>query len=204
MTAKSVVSSPVSRGPGRPRSTVARSQILRAAYDLLAEGGLHGFTIEAVSARSGAARTTVYRWWPSKAMLAMDAVLEVSDQTAPITETDDALADLFNHIRGVAGLFARGHGRVLSGILAEIQNDPTALELYRERLYRPRSEAAKRLLRRCIADGILAPDLDLDVTLSLLYGSLYMRLVLGQGGSVADPRWLDEVMSRLLHGLAAR
>ena len=66
------------RPPGRPRCDATRKAVLHAAYELLAEGGLSRFTIEGVATRSGVARTTIYRWWPTKGALAMEGFLEAT------------------------------------------------------------------------------------------------------------------------------
>ena len=74
--------------PGRPRCEETRSAILRAAHELLEAGGLGAFTIEAVAERSGAAKTTIYRWWPNKGALAMESLLGVADTLSPFPETE--------------------------------------------------------------------------------------------------------------------
>ena len=92
MTQSLAVASAPARSPGRPRCTVTRKAVLRAAYDLLAEGGLGRFTIESVAARSGVARTTIYRWWPSKGALAMEGFLEATAQDVNVPPTDSVMS----------------------------------------------------------------------------------------------------------------
>src|ERR1700755_2849569 len=90
------------RGPGRPRCEGTKQAILRAAYDLLEEGGIAAFTIEAVAQRSGAAKTTIYRWWPNKGALAIESFLQAIDKQNPFPRSDSAIADLKAQLRGVA------------------------------------------------------------------------------------------------------
>ena len=66
---------PAGKTPGRPRSTTSRNAILKAAYQILREGGFAGFTVEGVAARAGAGKATIYRWWQSKGTLAIEAFL---------------------------------------------------------------------------------------------------------------------------------
>ena len=65
-----------SRRPGRPRSERARQAILRAAADLLLDEGTAQVSMDAVAERAGVSKATIYRWWPSKERLALDALLE--------------------------------------------------------------------------------------------------------------------------------
>src|ERR1700761_3148849 len=100
------------RGPGRPRSDTSRQAILRAAYELLAESGIASFTIEGVASRSGSAKTTIYRWWPSRGMLATDALMCKMSREVPIPHTESAVADLISMMRSLAQLLASETGRV--------------------------------------------------------------------------------------------
>src|SRR5260221_6509104 len=89
---------------GRPRSQESRHAVLAAAFDLLTEAGLAPFTIEGVAARSGVARTTIYRWWPTKGSLIAESFLEAtrSDIAFPITASP--IADLRMQMKRVARL----------------------------------------------------------------------------------------------------
>jgi AcrR family transcriptional regulator len=69
-----VVGAPVHRAPGRPRSVHANQAIIDAIVDLLVSGGYREVTIEAVAARAGVAKTTIYRRWPSKAEMVVEAI----------------------------------------------------------------------------------------------------------------------------------
>src|SRR5271154_5637048 len=93
----------VARPPGRPRCDATRKAVLRAAFDLLAEGGLSRFTIEGVAAQSGVARTTIYRWWPTKGALAMEGFLEAITADLAQPASDSVVADL----QGLLRTFAR-------------------------------------------------------------------------------------------------
>ena len=81
---------------GRPRSESARRAILEASRDLIAETGYDGMTIEAIAARAGVGRATIYRWWRSKATIVADAVIEGHIQLPPVVipNTGSLAADL--------------------------------------------------------------------------------------------------------------
>src|SRR2546429_4358041 len=80
--------------PGRKRSEQSRQAILGAAFDLFGEVGYAGLTIEGIAARSGTGKQTVYRWWPSKADVMLDALAEKADLNVPIPDNGTFAADL--------------------------------------------------------------------------------------------------------------
>ncbi len=97
------------------------------------------FTIEGVAERSGAAKTTIYRWWPSKGVLAMEAYHSEVAATLSITDGPSAIADLHKLLHLMAQVFASTTGRVLAGLIAEGQTDPDTLAAYREGVLEPAS-----------------------------------------------------------------
>jgi AcrR family transcriptional regulator len=191
----------LARRPGRPRCDETRHAILRAAFELLEEGGLARFTIEGVAARSGAAKTTIYRWWPSKGALAMESYLTEVEALAPISESESAVADLRRLMRLTAQAFASEAGRILAGLVAEGQSDPDTLASYREKVFEPRRAAVGRILRRGIDTGELRADLDLDATLDAFYAPFFLRLLLKY--APPDDSFADRLADTVLRGIEA-
>jgi len=166
--------------PGRPRCQETRTAILAAAYELLESGGLAAFTVEAVAERSGAAKTTIYRWWPNKGALAMESFLQVAQTRSPVPETGSPREDLKNHLRLLARALRGPAGRLLTGILAEAQKDPTTRASFLQSYVMPRRQAVRRLLARGIAVGQFRADLQADVVCDALCGFIYLRLMFGR------------------------
>src|ERR1700728_2441727 len=98
---------------GRPRDEAARAAILKAADAILEEKGIGGFTIEAVAARARVAKTTIYRWWPSKGALAMAGFLAETAPKISYPNSGSARADLISQLRRVASVYGGQNGRVL-------------------------------------------------------------------------------------------
>jgi AcrR family transcriptional regulator len=190
------------RGPGRPRCEGTRQAILRAAYNLLEEGGIAAFTIEAVAQRSGAAKTTIYRWWPNKGALAIESFLDVVEKQNPFPQTASAIADLKTQLRGVARLFRGRVGQLVSSIVVEAQTDPETRRAFIEGYINPRRAAARKVLERGIASGELRADLDFDLACDALYGAIYMRLLLRHAG-LGDAA-VDQLAETVLDGLRPR
>ena len=118
---------PPARAAGRPRSAEADLSILEAATVILAERGLAGMSMEEVAARAGVGKATVYRRWPSRGALALDAFMAEfrSQLTLPNTGTlrGDLLAALRAWSRAVTKTRA---GRMLAGLIAEAQRESEA------------------------------------------------------------------------------
>jgi AcrR family transcriptional regulator len=188
--------------PGRPRCEETRSAILRAAYELLESGGLVAFTMEAVAERSGAAKTTIYRWWPNKGALAMESLLGMAETQSPFPETDSARADLHAHLHLFAKSLRGRAGKLLRGIVAEAQRDPATRDAFIRSYMAPRRLAARRLLERGMARGEFRPGLDIEGVCDALYGFFYLRLLFGHGPM--DDAAVDQALDIVLNGIEAR
>jgi AcrR family transcriptional regulator len=184
---------------GRPRDDAAQEAILKAANEILEEKGIAGFAIETVAARAGVAKTTIYRWWPSKGALAIAGFLA---ETAPkifYNRTDSAIADIRDQLKRVAAVYSGGTGRVLSAIIAEGQRDPTTIQAFIEGYAQPRREEAKAILRAGVARGELRADIDLDIVVDALYGPIYYRMLIPL--APIDVAWVDSLAEHVMGGI---
>jgi AcrR family transcriptional regulator len=187
---------------GRPRSEEADRAILQAATELLAERGLPGMSIEEVASRAGVAKATVYRRWPSRGALALDAFLAEFKALQPLPDTgflrDDLLAALRGWIRAVTRTPAGG---VLAGLVAEAQHDPALADAWRARVIGPLRAQHLIMLRRAIDRGELPASTDTEVALDLLYGSAYHRLL--NGHQPLNDTFARHVVDVIVAGLGA-
>jgi AcrR family transcriptional regulator len=187
------------RPVGRPRSDATRAAILRAAYELLGEGGLNRFTIEGVAARSGVARTTIYRWWPTKGALAMEGLLEAMSSDIDAPPTASAAHDIRVQIRRYAALLRGTTGTIIRGIIATAQGDPETTESFKTGFVNPRRAMGRITFARGIAAGEFRADLDIEMILAGLYGALLVRLVLRED---LDEAWVDRLLDTVLRNCA--
>jgi AcrR family transcriptional regulator len=171
------VSAPPAR-PGRPRSERAHLAILEAAADLLIEDGLAATTIEAVAARAKASKVTIYKWWPSRGALAIDAYFHRFHQTMVFEDTGDVARDLTGQIRELLDAFRGRAGVVMAELIGQAQFDPVIAETLRSRWVQPRWEATAVVLQRGVDRGELRRDLNLPVLMDQLYAPLYYRLTM--------------------------
>ena len=184
---------------GRPRSEAARRAILRAAGDLLARDGFADVSVEAIAVEAGVSKATIYRWWPGKAAVVMDAFLAAAGPCAPFPDTGCLEEDLRGQMRALARAFSGRMGTVLRGVLAEAQSDPEAAEAFRTRYLAPRRAETRRVLERARARGQLCPHADLETAADALYGPLYYRLTAGH--APLDAAFVDALISLVFQGL---
>jgi AcrR family transcriptional regulator len=188
---------------GRPRSEDARRAILAAIADLLRERPLANITVEAIAARAGTGKATIYRWWSSKETLALDAVLEEWSSGRP----DDAdLGNLRDDLRAIVvpwvhRLGEDPFGRVVAGLVAQMQRDNGGLRnAYHERFSKPRRAPARAALERAIERGEIGKGTDLELALDLLYGPIYHRLL--HMHAPLDEDFASQLVERVVRALA--
>jgi AcrR family transcriptional regulator len=183
------------------RSESSRRAILDAAAELCAEVGYGRVTVEAIAARAGSSKKTIYRWWPSKGAVMLELIDETATATAPHPDTGDLAADMRTQLRAIIDMLTPPQTSPVTGLIAEALNDPDLARELRERLIEPRIAAFKERLRRAQDEGQLSPDTDLDVALDLLYGPVYHRLVFHLG--MPGPAYLDTLVEHALSALGA-
>ena len=176
--------------------------MLRAAADLLEEVGLASMTMDGVAARAKSSKATLYRHWPSKAALAMDAFLAEVEPAVAFPDTGSAIEDFQQQLRATAELFGSGRvRRMLLGVLSELPADEDLRAAFRHRYLRPRRAQGEAALRRGIDRGELRRDLDADALFDQLYGALYLRLLTDD--SAPSRSWSRAVVDQAFNGLAA-
>ncbi|MEA2419039.1 MAG: hypothetical protein QOE60_1245 [Thermoleophilaceae bacterium] len=165
---------------GRPRSERARHAILDAAAELLLLRGPGAVSMDAVAERAGVSKATIYRWWPSKEMLALDALLDWADASAPPSNTGSLQGDVLALIRPwVREIRRRPFGPVIAAFVNEAQSDPKFADAYRSRFVEPRRDAMRAAFAQAAQRGEVPTDLDVEVALDLIYGAVYHRLLHG-------------------------
>jgi AcrR family transcriptional regulator len=193
--------SPARAPRGRPRSEQARRAILAAALEIVRDEGYRAATIDSVAKRSGVARTTIYRWWPSVAALLVDVLLELGMVNAPPPVTsDDPLRAIRLEMRRIASVTTELTGRLYAVIVGEAQHDPKIRDELLERLIYPRRAATARVIRDAQARGLLRDDISPTVVTDLFYGPIFYRLLSGHEPNTE--RFATQVFERVSQGLA--
>ena len=193
----------VRREAGRPRSEPLRKAILEAAGTLVAEHGFGAVTVEAIALRAHTSKTTIYRWWPGKAAVVMDAFLAAAQPIIEFPPTSSLRDELTTQMKALAAFFQRTDtGRTITALLAEAQSDPELAVAMRERWLIPRRAAAAAGFRRARRRGELREEIDDDALIDTLYGALYFRLMFGH--APIDDALVESVVDTVLDGVGPR
>lgn len=169
---------------GRPRSEKSKEAILEAAFRLLARVGYDRFTIEAVAAEAGAGKTTIYRWWRTKAALAVEAFFHATVAELAMPDTGSAEQDFREQISQLADLLRGDRGRAFAAMLGGARGDPELARELGERWLAPRRKWGFMRMTLAQANGELRDGVNVTAALALLYGPLYSPILFG--GEVPD------------------
>jgi AcrR family transcriptional regulator len=176
---------------------------VRAARELLDRRGFQRLTIEGIAERAGVGKSTIYRWWPSKAAVVMDAVLEAASARIPFPDTGTARDDLRLQIASVIELYTKSKtGRGIRTLIAESQHDPTLAESLRDRFIASRRADAATVFERGIERGELRPELDIGVAIDALYGAVYYRLLVSH--APLDAAYADTLVDQVFPAFERR
>ena len=186
----------------RPRSQRARAAILTAAGELTAARGYEALTIEAIAERAGVAKTTIYRRWPNKAAVLMDAVFASSSRPLEDPDTGSAAADLRQQLSALIRIFTDpALGPLYLGLVTASQHDKALADALTQRLIQPRRASTATMLRRGIQRGELNADLDIDVAIDAIYGSIYYRMLVTH--DPLTPQHAGAIVNQVFAGLRA-
>jgi AcrR family transcriptional regulator len=196
-----VVTAPAHRAPGRPRSAQANKAIIDAIVDLLVSGGYREVTIEAVAARAGVAKTTIYRRWPSKAEMVVEAITACKKDCLE-AESCAGQTVACSLVGMLSMLSCSRIARVLTGLAVEMAHNQELAAAVREGLLKPNREVVLATLRRGVDTGEFRPDADLDVVADLLVGPMFFRILVS--GAEVTPELAAETVDLVLRGISAR
>jgi AcrR family transcriptional regulator len=189
------------RGAGRPRSAEVDLSILAAATAILDERGLAGMSMEEVASRAGVGKATVYRRWPSRGALALDAFMAEFRSQLQVPDTGTLRGDLLASLRAWSRAVSKTRaGRMLAGLLAEAQRDPQLAVAWRERVFDPLRAQQKTLVDKAVRRGEIPAGTDADVVLDLVFGAAYHRLL--QGHLPLSDRFARQVVDLVMDGVA--
>lgn len=164
---------------GRPRSEETRRAILRAALELCERDGYQDLTIKAIADAAGAGRQTVYRWWPDKASVLMEALAGLAEDPAlrVPAESTHVLAEVEGLLTVTYELTRKLTGQALVGLMADAQRDPALSERLQSTVIGPRRAALRTLLRRGVDSGEFAGAVPLDLVVDFAFGAMWYRLL---------------------------
>jgi AcrR family transcriptional regulator len=191
------------RRPGRPRSTAVEEAILRAALQLMAEVGYDAMSVEAIASRAGTGKATIYRRWPSKEAIVIDAIqrtfaqVQFPDTGSARHDLEAVMTRIYKAITGAVGQGSTS--RVLASLLA----NPPLTRVWWERAVLPARQQLRALLERGVARGELRADLDVQLALDMVPGTMIFRVITADIQGPPTPAFIRDVADALYRGLAA-
>ena len=182
---------------GRPRSLEAHRAILDATLELLSEVGFSALTVEGVASRAGVGKATIYRRWPSKLPLVIEAFTELPGLED--VDTGDLAADLKEMLKSYLRVFnATPLAQVIPSLAGERAHNPELSALF-DPVIRGRRQPLRRRLLRAVERGELPPGLDVDLAADLMVGPIAVRLFFT--GARISPRMVAPIVDLVLRGL---
>jgi AcrR family transcriptional regulator len=187
---------------GRRRSERSHQAIIAATQELLVEVGHRELTIEGVAARAGVGKQTIYRWWPSRAALVLEAYLAASDAVPPPPSGGSTREDVRALLGWLVAVLAEPTGgRVVAGLLADLQHDADLAEGFRRDVVPARRRHMVAALERGRQRGEIRADADIELAVDALHGAVFYRLLLS--GAPLDADFCQRLADEVLAGLAA-
>jgi AcrR family transcriptional regulator len=187
---------------GRRRSERSHRAILSATQELLVERSYREVTIEGIAARAGVGKQTIYRWWPSKAALVLEAYLAGSDVVPQPAEKPTVREDVRALLGWLIAVLARPTGgRVVAGLVGDLQHDLDLAEGFRRDVVPARREAMLAALERGRGRSEIRTDADLELAVDALHGAVFYRLLLS--GEPLDDAFAEHLADHVLDGIAA-
>jgi len=185
---------------GRPPSEMAASHdvIMDAVYALLQEKPVRDLTMESVAKRAKVGKPTLYKWWPTKATLVLAMLCE---RMAPKLEKPTALSaeeSLRFRVRSLIDAFNGPFGKIVAGLIAEGQSEPSVLKEFFDRWISPRRNATIADLQRGKDAGELRSDTGPDLLNDAIFGAIYYRMLLRSGPLTR--RFGEELVEQVIRG----
>jgi len=186
---------------GRPRDEQIHRIILTTALHLAFEIGFRNLSIEAIAAKAGVGKTTIYRRWPNKGAVVMEAFLSIVGPRTSFPLTDRAIESIRLQMRTQVKAFRGKYGKMIRSLVGDGQFDPDVLEAFRQRWILPRRQLARNTIELAMQQGDLRPDLDVDTVIDTLYAPIYYRLLF-EIGPLSDA-YADGLYESVIEGYGA-
>ena len=189
-------------GRGRRPEEEVRQAALGAATSLLLDEGIAAVTFERVARLAGVSKTTLYKWWPSAAAIAVEGYFAVSAPQLELSDSGDIATDLRAQLGQFVDLMTRSvAGPAVRGLIAAAQSDDDVRLAFVVHYVHPRREIGGAALRRAQSRGQLSTKIDVQVLIDQLWGACYYRLMTEP--DLVTATYLDALVDQALNGVAA-
>ncbi len=191
---------PQSRKAGRPRSEDSHRAILDATRRLLTHMPVSKISVEAIAKKAGVGKTTIYRWWPNKQAVVMDAVFSQPAFHNILPASANAFEGIQAQLEKLFRQLAGKNGRMVSEIIGDAQGDPEALKSLIEIFFQQRYDALARYINEGKESAEFAKETDVEVAIDLIMAPVFFRLMTGQD---FDQTFESQIPAMIRKALAA-
>lgn len=186
--------------PGRPRSESSKRSILDATRRLLTQVSVQKISIEAIARKAGVGKTTIYRWWPNKAAVVMDAIFSQPAFHNVIPTPRNAVEGVTVQIEKLCRQLSGKNGRLVAEIIGEAQPDPEALKIFITSFLQDRYNTLNSYIEGGKKTGEFDTNLDTDSAIDVVLGPIFFRLISGQE---LDDGFVSDMTAMLIKALRA-
>lgn len=179
MANKSSAAAAEHQPPDSPRSARIHQQAIVATQELLAEGGYGAATIDAIAARAGISKVTLYNHWPSRTAIIANSFGLMMIDALPIPDTGDFTRDLTIYLKRIVRFYRSDLGTVFAQLLASCVQDPVASSYFNKYFLDERRDTFSTIWRRAVARDEVDESVDIDDMIDLFFGPLVYRLISG-------------------------
>jgi AcrR family transcriptional regulator len=169
---------PVRPRAGRKRSPESHEAILDASLRVLEERGFAGASIEAIASRAGVGKQTIYRWWPTRGAIFLEALRSRAQTDIRLPDTGSLETDLQQFLSKSFALLRGRYGGLVAGLMAEAQLDAAFHALFRTQLIDARRAALRSIFDHARHRGTVEPHADIDAIVDMVFGAMWYRLLL--------------------------
>lgn len=183
---------------GRPRSEESRRAILDATRRLLTHMSVAKISIEAIAKKAGVGKTTIYRWWPNKQAVVMEAVFNQPGFQNMLPQASDPMEGIKGQIEKLVRQLNGKNGRIVAEIVGECQGDIETLKMLVKTFFQDRYNVLAYYLQRGKAEGQFSQSVDLEVAIDLILGPVIFRLMSGQNVDDAFAKKIGDMVQGAL------
>ncbi|MEM6812098.1 MAG: TetR/AcrR family transcriptional regulator [Pseudomonadota bacterium] len=185
---------------GRPRSKKSEEAVLEATRKLLFQQSVQKISIEAIARKAGVGKTTIYRWWPNKLAVIIDAVLSQSIYNNTLTTPRNAVEAVNAQLDKLARQLKGKNGRLVVEILGEAQSDPETIQYFTKAFLQARYDTLYSYIEGGKKTGEFSKSIHTDSAIDIVMGPIFFRLLTGQE---MDDSFIDEMKTLLIKALQA-
>lgn len=185
---------------GRPRSDSSKRAILDATRRLLTHTTVEKLSIESIAKKAGVGKTTIYRWWPNKASVAMDAVFSQPGFQHSAPNAPTSAEGIFEQLDKVVAQLNGKNGRIIAQIISAIQDDNESIDAFHKHYMQARCFQLAKLVDEGMKSGEFRDDIDIETTVDTLIGPIIFRLM---SGLVMDENYAEKIMSAIMPAIQA-